>query len=179
MSESIHAKPTRRRLKKFMALAFLVYLFGVLSLGSAVCQTPGYGAKPDQWAPYATGRYFDHLRKIASAYRISDSKIAYLHFELSETGVGPVDLFRIPDRPNSSCDESDCYLFVLFASDYSGTPLVTPCKFKEAGLTHLFNPDGSRFYGFEFLCEGSVLQVKVTSNHFMANLIERRVETGK
>jgi len=56
----------------------------------------------------------------------------------------------------------------FFASDYSGSPLVTACQFKEAGLTHLFNPDGSRFYGFEFSCPGIVLQVKVTPDHFMA-----------
>ncbi len=88
MSESIRAKLTRGLLKKFIASAFLVCLFGVLSFGSAVCQAPGYGEKPDQWAPYTSGRYFDQLQKIASAYRISDSKIAYLHFELSETGSG-------------------------------------------------------------------------------------------
>ena len=80
---------------------------------------------------------------------------------------------------SADCSSDDCYFFVLIASDYSVAPLVTPCQFRQAGLTHLYNPDGSTFYGFEFLCEGSVLQVKVTSDHFMANLIERRVETGK
>ena len=158
MSESTRAKPTRSLLKEFMATVFLVCLLGVLSLGSGVCQPFDYEGEPKRWAPYRSGRYFDQLQKIANAYRFSDSKISYAHFELSNTGVGPVDLFRIPVSQSADCSSDDCYFFVLIASDYSVAPLVTPCQFRQAGLTHLYNPDGSTFYGFEFLCEGSVLR---------------------
>lgn len=179
MSKSICAEPICSLLKKLMATALVVCLFGVLSLGTGICQAPSYAEEPGPWVPYTSGRYFGQLQKIVDTYRFSDRKIDYLHFELSDTGVGPVDLFRIPVRRSADCSLSDCYFFVLIASDHSGAPLVTPCQFRGAGLTHLFNPDGSRFYGFEFFCERSVLQVKVTPNHFMANLIERPVETGK
>src|SRR5438552_3973376 len=94
MSESTRAKPIRSLLKKFTATAFLVCLFGVLSLGAGVCQQ-GW---PAEWTPYTGGRYSDQLQKIISAYRISENKISHAHFELSDTGVGPVDLFRIPDQ---------------------------------------------------------------------------------
>jgi hypothetical protein len=127
---------------------------------------------------YTGGRYFDQLQKIISAYRISENKISHAHFELSDTGVGPVELFRIPDQ-SADCSSKPCDFFVLIAADYSVAPLVIPCQFGGAGLAHLFNPDGSRFYGFEFSCEGGLLQVKVTSDHFMTNFIKPRVETGK
>ena len=83
-------------LKKILATAFLVGLLGIASLGTGICQTPGYGEKPDQWAPYENGQYFGQLQKIVSTYRFPDRKISYLHFELTNVGVGPVELFRIP-----------------------------------------------------------------------------------
>jgi len=154
-------------LKKILATPFLVGLLGIASLGTGICQTPGYGEKPDQWAPYQSGQYFEQLQKIVKTYRFDDSKITYLHFELADVGVRPVELFRIPVSRTRDCSENDCYFFALVASDHSDAPLLTPCQFKQAALTHLFNPDGSRFFGFEFSCEEALLQVKVTPTHFM------------
>jgi hypothetical protein len=135
-------------------------------VGAGRCQAPGYGAKPDEWAPYESGQYFDRLQKILGVYEFSDRKISYLHFEIKDVGVGPVELFRIP--AGKSCSENNCDFFVLVAYDHSDAPLVTPCQFKQAALTHLFNPDGSRFLLFEFACPETLLQVKVTPTHFMA-----------
>lgn len=104
--------------------------------------------------------------KILGVYEFSDRKISYLHFEIKDVGVGPVELFRIP--AGKSCSENNCDFFVLVAYDHSDAPLVTPCQFKQAALTHLFNPDGSRFLLFEFACPETLLQVKVTPTHFMA-----------
>jgi hypothetical protein len=129
-------------------LHFCGCLLAIASLGAGVCQTPGCGDKPDQWAPYERGEYSDQLQKIVSTYQFADRKITYLHFELRDVGVGPVELFRIPDRQSADCNERDCYFFVLIASDYSDAPLVTACQFKQAALTHLFTLDGSRFFGF-------------------------------
>jgi hypothetical protein len=168
MSDSKRRKACRGLLKNILATAFCACLFGIVSLGSGVCQTPGYGEKPDHWAPYEGGRYFEHLQKIATTYQYPDSKFAYLHFEQTDLGIGPVELFRIPVRPNSSCTESNCYFFVLFASDLGDAPLTTFCQFKRAGLAHLFSPDGTKFWGFDFSCQDTLLQVKVTPTHFMA-----------
>jgi hypothetical protein len=139
------------------------------SLVPAVGQMPGYGDKPDQWAPYESGKYFERLQKIISTYRFANSKVTYLRFEENGVGVGPVELFRISLAPD--CSEGNCY-FVLFASDLE-TPLVTPCIFWRAKLVHLFSPDGSRFFGFEFSCSDAVLQVKVTPTHLMAIPVPR------
>lgn len=157
---------SRKRLKNLLAAAFLGCLFGMGFVGAGACQTPGYGAKPDDWAPYEGGQYFDRLRKILGIYEFSDRKISYLHFEIKDVGVGLVDLFRIP--AGKFCSENNCYFFVLAAYDHSDAPLVTACQFKQAALTHLFNPDGSRFFLFEFSCPETLLQVKVTPTHFMA-----------
>src|ERR1700730_2393267 len=160
MSDSKRRKACRGLLKNILATAFCACLFGIVSLGSGVCQTPGYGEKPDHWAPYDFNRTVEHLQKIATTYQYPDSKFAYLHFEQTDLGIGPVELFRIPVRPNSSCTESNCYFFVLFASDLGDAPLTTFCQFKRAGLAHLFSPDGTKFWGFDFSCQDTLLQVK-------------------
>jgi hypothetical protein len=173
MSYPKDVKTSRRHLKNFLATALCGCLLGIAFLDAGICQTPGYGDKPDQWAPYESGPYFEQLQKIVQTYRFDGSKIAYLHFELTRVGVGPVELFRIPYKRSRDCNEEDCYFFVLVASDYSDAPLVTPCQFKQAALTHLFTPDGSRFFGFEFSCPEALLQVKVTPRHFMAIPVEK------
>lgn len=88
-------------------------------------------------------------------------------------GVGPVELFRIPVDGDRDCNEDQCYFFILIASDYSNAPLVTPCQFKRIGISHLFNPDRSHFWGLEFSCSEALLQVKVTQTHFMAIPVEK------
>jgi hypothetical protein len=168
VSELKHVRASRSLLKKLLATVFCACLLGTVFSGAGVCQAPGYGEEPDQWAPYESGQYFGQLQKIVSTYRFPDRKISYLHFELTNVGVGPVELFRIPVGRSRDCSENDCYFFVLVASDHSDAPLVTPCQFKQAALTHLFTPDGSRFFGFEFSCPDTLLQVKVTPTHFMA-----------
>jgi hypothetical protein len=127
MSEPKHVTATHGFSKKLMATALCACLLGVIFSGAGVCQAPGYGEKPDQWAPYERGQYFDQLQKIVSTYQFDGSKITYLHFEDAIAGVGPVELFRIPARQSADCREHDCYFFVLVASDYSDAPLVTPC----------------------------------------------------
>jgi hypothetical protein len=84
--------------------------------------------------------------------------------------VGPVEPFRIPI--GRECSESNCYFFVLLASDLA-VPLVIPCQFKQAALLHLFNPDSSRFFGFEFSDTDDLLQVKVAPTHLMAIPIKK------
>jgi hypothetical protein len=103
MSYPKNRKASRGLLKNIMAMAFCVCLLGILSLGAGVCQTPGYGQKPDQWAPYERGQYFDQLQKIASTYQFDGSKVTYLHFEDAFSGVGPVELFRIPVGRTQDC----------------------------------------------------------------------------
>jgi hypothetical protein len=51
MSDAKHVKASRGVLKNIMATAFCAGLLGMVSSGAGVCQTPGYGDKPDQWAP--------------------------------------------------------------------------------------------------------------------------------
>jgi hypothetical protein len=161
-----------RFLKGVIATALCVCLLGVVFSGSGICQTPGYGRTVDDWAPYESGQYLDRLQKIAGTYQFS-GKITYHRFELSDVGIGPVDLFRIPARQSAHCSGDDCYFFVLIASDYSGAPLVTPCQFKQAVLTHLFNPDSSRTFLFEFTCADALLQVGVTPTSFMAVPVQK------
>jgi hypothetical protein len=173
MSEPKHVTATRSLLKNILATAFCACLLGIVFSGAGVCQTPGYGEKPDQWAPYESGQYFDQLQKIVKTYRFDGSKITYLHFEETFAGVGPVELFRIPVSRSRDCSENDCCFFALFAYDHSGAPLLTPCQFTQAALSHLFNPDSSRFFGFEFSCEDALLRVKVTPTHFMAVPIKK------
>ncbi len=96
MSNRDDAKTTPSFLNRIIAAAFLAGLFAIVFSAEGICQTPGYGGGPDQWAPYESGRYFEELQKIKHTYQLSDSKIAYLHFELKDVGVGPVELFRIP-----------------------------------------------------------------------------------
>jgi hypothetical protein len=163
-----HRKARRGPLKNLLAMAFGACLLGIASLGAGVCQTPGYGDKPDQWAPYESGQYADYLQKIIRTYRFSDGKIAHLHFEEDAAGVGPVELFRISS--GLECNESNCY-FVLFASDVGDAPLITECQFKQAGITHFFNPDRSHFWGFEFSCKDTLLHVQVTKAQFWATSI--------
>ena len=166
-------------LKKILATAFLVGLLGVASLGAGICQTPGYKDKPDEWAPYESGQYFEQLQTIVKTYDFDGSKITYLHFEQTGVGIRPVELFRIPVARTQDCSEKDCYFFVLVAFDHRDAPLMTPCQFKQAALSHLFNPDRSRFFGFEFSCEDALLQVKVTPTHFMAIPVKKTLENGK
>jgi hypothetical protein len=166
-------KASRGLLKNILAAAFCACLFGIVSLSPGACQTLGYGDKPDQWAPYDSGQYFEHLQKIATTYRYPDSKITYLHFEDTYSGIGPIELFRIPVRPNSDCTENNCYFFVLFASNLGDAPLTAFCQFKRAALAHFFSPDGTKFWGFEFECQDTLLQVKVTPTHFMAISVKK------
>ena len=166
-------KASRRFLKSFLATTFCACLLGIVFLDAGICQTPGYGDKPDQWAPYERGKYFEQLQKIVDTYRFDGSKITYLHFEETDIGVGPVELFRIPYKQSRNCNEKDCYFFVLVASGYSDAPLVTPCQFRRAATAHLFNPDDSRLWGFEFSCPETLLQVMVTPKHFMATPVEK------
>jgi hypothetical protein len=173
MSDAECARTSLGFLKKMLTTIALFGLFGIASLGSGVCQTPGYGERPDEWAPYERGRYFDQLQEIVKIYEFADGKISYLHFETTAAGIGPVELFRIPGAQSRDCGGDGCYFFVLVASDHSGTPLVTPCQFKQARLSHLFNPDGSRFFYFEFSCQDTLLQVKVTPTHLMAISIKK------
>jgi hypothetical protein len=173
MSDAEYARTHLGLLKKILRTTVLVGLFGIVFLGAGVCQTPGYGERPDRWAPYEQGKYFEQLQKIVSIYHFDGSKITYIHFELADVGVGPVELFRIPVVPNEVCSENDCYFYVLVASDHGDAPLMTPCQFKQAALTHLFNPDGSRFFYFEFSCQDTLLQVKVTPTHLMAISIKK------
>jgi hypothetical protein len=74
-----HRKARRGPLKNLLAMAFGACLLGIASLGAGVCQTPGYGDKPDQWAPYQSGQYFEQLQKILSIHAVADSRIFYLH----------------------------------------------------------------------------------------------------
>lgn len=168
-----HRKARRGPLKNLLAMAFGACLLGIASLGAGVCQTPGYGDKPDQWAPYQSGQYFEQLQKILSIHAVADSRIFYLHFEVTDVGVGPVELFRVSEPRSAECSDRDCYLFVLIASDHSNTPLVTPCQFRFALLSHVFNPDGSRAFGFEFSCTHTSLQVRVTPTDLMAISVEK------
>lgn len=146
-------------------IATWLCLLGVAFSGSGVCQTPGYGRTVDDWAPYESGQHLYRLQKIAGTYQFS-GKITYHRFELSDVGIGPVDLFRIPARQNADCSD-------LFASDYDDAPLVTPCQFKQAVLTHLFKPDRSRMFLFEFSCADALLQVAVTPTNFMAIPVQK------
>jgi hypothetical protein len=172
MPEFKYTSSKLRFLKKIMTTALYVCLLGVVFCGSGVCQTSGYGHTVDDWAPYESGPHLDRLQKIAGTYRFS-GKITYHRFELSDVGIGPVDLFRIPARQSAHCSGHDCYFFVLIASDYSDAPLVTPCQFKQAVLTHLFNPDSSRTFLFEFTCADALLQAAVTPTSFMAIPVQK------
>jgi hypothetical protein len=165
MSDAECARTSLGFLKKMLTTIALVGLLGIVSLGSGVCQTPGYGEKPDEWAPYERGRYFDQLQEIVKTYEFADGRITYLHFETTAAGIGPVELFRLPGARSRDCGGNGCHFFVLVASDHSGT--------------HLFNPDRSRFFGFEFSCPATLLQVKVTPTHLMAITAEKMPENGK
>jgi len=112
-------------LKKILARAFLVGLLGVAFLGVGICQTPGYKDKPDEWAPYDRGQYFEQLQTIVKTYRFDGSKITYHHFEETDVGIRPVELFRIPVARTQDCSEKDCYFFVLVAFDHREAPLLT------------------------------------------------------
>lgn len=158
------ARSSRGFLKKRLATILCAGLFGIVLSSIGIAQTPGYGEGPDKWAPYESGRYFDHLQKIVSTYRFSGWKIAYLHFDDNGLLVGDVDLFRISRGAECSGD-GDCY-FVLFSSEMPEAPLVTACQFRRGQTAHLFNPDGSKFWGFEFECKDTLLQVKVAPTHF-------------
>jgi hypothetical protein len=101
----------RSLLKNILATAFCACLLGIVFSGAGVCQTPGYGDKPDQWAPYESGQYFEQLQKIISIYQFADSKITYLRFEITNVGVGPVELFRIPVGRSRDCSEKRLLFF--------------------------------------------------------------------
>jgi hypothetical protein len=173
MSATKRVTTTLGSLRNFIAMAFFAVLLGIVFSGAGVCQTPGYGEEPDKWAPYESGKYFDRLQQIVSTYRLPEGKITYLHFESSGASIGPVELFRIPAPQSADCSEHDCYFFILVSSDHRDAPLVIPCQFKQARLSHLFVPDRSRFFGFEFSCPKTLLQVKVTPTHFMTIPVEK------
>jgi hypothetical protein len=160
-------------LKNIMATALCACLLGSAYSGVGVCQTPGYGEKLDRWAPYTSGIYFDQIQGIVKTYLFDGSKITHLHFEENFARVGPVELFRIPVARSRDCSDNDCYFFVLLAHDHRDAPLLTPCQLTQAVLSHLFNPDGSRYFGFEFSCEDTLLRVKVTSTHLMTVSVKK------
>lgn len=163
----------RSILRRLRATTLAVSLFGALLTTSGIAQTPGYGVEPDRWAPYESGRYFDHLQKVLRTYQLSGWKIDYLHFQVTEFPVGPVDLFRI-SHGRECRDQDDCY-FVLFSSDMPEAPLVTACQFEWGGYAHFFNPDRSNLWGFQFACKDTALQVKVTPTHFSAMSIPKNL----
>jgi hypothetical protein len=151
-------------LNKRLVTALYAGLFASALSSVGVAQTPGYGQQPDKWVPYESGQYLDRLQKIASTYELTGWKIAYLHFDANGLPVGDVDLFRISRSPQCA-GKDDCY-FVLFSSERREAPLITACQFKWGQTAHFFNPDGSNFWGFEFECKDTLLQVKVTPTHF-------------
>jgi hypothetical protein len=167
MPEFEYRSPKIPFLRRIMRRVFCAGMLVIAFSGVGICQVPGYGEKPDQWAPYEQGKYFEQLRRLANTYRLPEGKISYLHFELKDGGVGPVEVFRVPMARNEDCHESDCFLFSLVAFDHDETPLVTTCQFKRARLVDLYTPDDLDFFGFEFSCLDTVLQVHVTPTHFM------------
>ena len=50
MSDAECARTSLGFLKKMLTTIALVGLLGIASLGSGVCQTPGYGERLDEWA---------------------------------------------------------------------------------------------------------------------------------
>jgi hypothetical protein len=95
MSDAECARTSLGFLKKMLTTIALVGLLGIVSLGSGVCQTPGYGEKPDEWAPYERGRYFEQLQEIVKIYEFAAGKITYLHFETPAAGSGAAISFLI------------------------------------------------------------------------------------
>jgi hypothetical protein len=93
MSNSKHVKTGRSVLKKILAATFLVGLLGIVFCDAGICQTPGYGEKPDEWAPYKSGQYFEQLQEIVKTYSFDPTKITYLHFEQTGVGIGPWSYF--------------------------------------------------------------------------------------
>jgi hypothetical protein len=160
---SENVKSGRGFLKKRLAAILCAGLVGIALSSAGFAQTPGYGERPDKWASYESGRYFDHLQKIVSTYRFSDWKIAHLHFGANDAELGDVDLFRISRGPQ--CHKDDC-CFVLFSSGMPEAPLITGCQFRWGQTAHFYNPDRSGFWAFEFECEDTLLRVKVTPTHF-------------
>jgi hypothetical protein len=157
-------KSGRGPLKKWLVTALWAGLLGIVFASVGVAQTPGYGQRPDNWASYEGGRYFDHLQKIVSTYRFSGWKIDYLHFDVNDPMVGTVELFRISRGPECGGND-DCY-FVLFSSEMPNAPFITACRFGWGQTDHFYNPDRSHFWGFQFECKDTLLQVKVTPTHF-------------
>ncbi len=157
--------------KKNLAVALLIVAFTFACPSAGFSQTEGYWRKPDNWEPYKDGPYFMRLQEILKTYRLSDSSIAYLHFAGIPPGIGDVELFRI--ALGQECSESTCY-FVLFSSDLGDVPLITQCQFQRMGLAHLFNPDGSNFFGFEFSCQDMLLHVQVTKTQFWVSSVRRK-----
>jgi hypothetical protein len=150
-------------LRSSYAVALFISLIGAGCPDQSHGQTPGYGQRPDDWAPYISGPYLEKLRDVLKTYRLAGDTIAYLHYEGIPQSINSVDLFRV--SPGQECGEKACY-FVLVASDFPEVPLITECKFQQAGLAHFFNPDGSKFFGFEFSCQESLLHVQVSKTKF-------------
>jgi len=73
-------------LKKILARAFLVGLPWSCVFRRRHLSDPGYKDKPDEWAAYDRGQYFEQLQTIVKTYRFDGSKITYHHFE--ENGRG-------------------------------------------------------------------------------------------
>lgn len=145
------------------AIILVIGLIGAGCPDQSYGQTPGYGQRPDNWAPYKGGPYLEQLQEILKKYHVSGGTIAYLHYEGMPESINSVDLFRISTA--EECSERTCY-FVIFAADFPKIPLMTECQFLQAGLAHLFNPDGSKFFGFEFSCKESLLHVQVSKTQF-------------
>ncbi len=163
MSRKKRDRSGRGSLRKLLRTILCTGLLANVMSSVAVAQVPGYGQQPDRWASYESGRYFDSLKRIVDTYQLSGWKIAYLHFDANDPSVGYVDLFRASRGPECSGND-DCY-FVLFSSKMP-EPLITACQYRWGQTAHFYNPDRSHFWGFEFECKETLLQVKVTPTHF-------------
>jgi hypothetical protein len=139
-------------------------LLTITSVGAAVAQTPGFGERPDQWALYESGPLRAHIQAILDAEHMLGAKVEYLHFDARDVGLGPVELFRL--SLGSDCSKDFCY-FALISSNFPNAPLTTICQFAFGALSHMFRPDGSTIFAFEFACpDGLTLQVALSQTHF-------------
>jgi hypothetical protein len=150
-------------LKIYSVVALAAVLIAAGYSSQSYGQAPGYVKGPDNWAPYTKGPYLEQLQNILKSHRLSGATISYLHYEGIPDSINGVNLFRV--SKGQECSENTCY-FVIVAEDFPKTPLMTECRFIRAGLAHLFNPDGSKFFGFEFSCKESLLHVQVSRTQF-------------
>jgi hypothetical protein len=63
MSNSSNAKTRLSFLRKILVTLFSAGLLSIVFSAAGICQTPGYGERPDDWAPYESGQYFEQLQE--------------------------------------------------------------------------------------------------------------------